>query len=127
MNFDKLLEPYKDGGTEEIPVERTMGTIIDYLVNKKGYSLDTVGAAIFTVFFQMDAGITFKGDGSYGSEGRQLVTAIRMVCDEYNQAKLTAVSNAMFIEKLGSDLKEMIVPPKRRPFLSWWRGKDVIT
>ena len=126
MNFDKLIEPYTDGGTEEIPVERTMGTIIDYLVNKKGYPLDTVGAAIFTVFFQMDAGITFKGDGSYGSEGRQLVTAIRMVCDEYNQAKLTAVSNAMFIEKLGSDLKEMIVPPKRRPFLSWWRGKDVI-
>lgn len=127
MNFDKLLEPYKEGGTENIPIERTMGTIVDYLLNKKGYPLDTVGAAIFTVFFQMDVGLVFKGDGSYGSKGRELVTAIRMKCDEYAHEKLVGVGNAILIEQFGAQLKAMIIPPKRKPFQSWWRGKDVIS
>ena len=125
MNFEKLLKPYKDGGVEDRPVERTMGTIIDYLINKKGYPIDVVGAAIFTVFFQMDTGLVFKGDGSYGSAGRELITTIRRTCDEYSQAKFNAVSNALFIEQFGSHLKKMVVPPKRKSFRSWWRGKDV--
>ena len=33
MNFNDLLKPYKEGGTNSNPVERTMGTIIDYLLN----------------------------------------------------------------------------------------------
>jgi len=125
MNFNELLKPYKEGGTAEIPIERTMGTIVDYLLHKKGYPLDVVGAAIFTIFFEMSVGREYKGDNSYGSKGRELVTTIRMKCDEYSQEKFMAVSNAIFIERFGEQLKKMIVPAKKRKLLSWWRGQDV--
>jgi len=125
MNFEKLLEPYRQGGTEENPVKRTMGTIVDYLVNKKGYPLDTVGAAIFTIFFELDTGRVYNGDGSYGSKGRELVTAIRMRCDEYTHEKLAAISNIVFLEQFGEHLKSLMIPKKKRKLMSWWRGKDV--
>jgi len=126
MDFDKLLEPYRDGGTENKPVERTIGTIIDYLINKKGYPLDTVGAAIFTIFFRLDAGLVYKGDGSYGSKGRELVTSIRMLCDEYTRTKLTAVSNALFLEQFGENLKSILTPKsKKQKLMGWWKGVSV--
>ena len=36
FNFEKLLEPYREGGTENAPVKRTMGTKQDCLkLNRK--------------------------------------------------------------------------------------------
>lgn len=90
FDFEKLLESYHDGGTEDRPVRRTYGTIIDYLVNKKGYGKEIVGAAILTIFLQIYSGKAFEGDGSYGSKGRELVTAIRIECDRLNQQKMSA-------------------------------------
>lgn len=88
FDFAKLLEPYIDGGTKEQPVKRCMGTIIDFLVNKKKYPVDVAGAAILIIFTEMFKGREFKGDGSYGSKGRELVTAIRMTCDKLLQNKM---------------------------------------
>lgn len=88
FDFDKLLDPYREGGTENQPVRRTMGTILDYLLNKKKYPLDVVGAAILTVFMKMNEGLVFSGDGTYGSSGAQLVTSIRIACDKLVHAKL---------------------------------------
>jgi len=89
FDFDKLLDPYREGGTENQPVRRTMGTILDYLLNKKKYSLDIVGAAILSIFIRMNnEGLKFEGDGTYGSPGAQLVTNIRVACDKLVHAKL---------------------------------------
>jgi len=88
FDFNALLEPYIEGGTENQPVKRTIGTIVDYFVNKKKYTPDVVGAALLIVFKEMFEGRSFKGDGSYGSPGREMVTYIRLKCDEINQNKL---------------------------------------
>jgi len=83
FNFDELLDPYSEGGTENQPVKRTMGTILDYLLNKKKYPLEVVGAAVLSIFIRMNnEGLKFEGDGSYGSSGAQLVTNIRIACDK---------------------------------------------
>lgn len=88
FDFDKLLEPYKQGGTRENPVERSIGTIFDYLINKKRYPVDVAGAALLIIFNDLHKGKVFEGGNRWGSSGRQLVTAIRMKCDEILQYKL---------------------------------------
>ena len=127
MNFDELLKPYSEGGFKERPVKRTMGTITDYLINKKGYPLDIVGAAIFSIFFWLDAGNEFKGNGKYGSKGKELVTAIRMKCDELLYKRLDGEACKVFIEMYANELKNHITPHKsewERKFSRWWRGRD---
>lgn len=88
FNFDELLKPYEAGGTEEEPVRRTMGTMVDYFINKKKYPIDVAGAAIFLTFMEMKEGKVFKGDGTYGSPGREMVSRIRLLCDAINQRNL---------------------------------------
>lgn len=82
IDFDALLEPYREGGTPTQPVRRTMGTMLDYLLNKKKYPKEVAGAALLVVFSELKAGLKFEGDGSYGSPGRQLITYVRRTCDE---------------------------------------------
>ena len=133
ISFENLLKPYAQGGTKTSPVKRSMGTIVEYLVNKKGYPIDVAGAAIFYVLFWLSAGNKFKGDGSYGSKGKELVTAMRLKCDELLKEKLTGVNHQMFVEQFAAQLAQIImkdvidhlVSPNKRKFLSWWRGKDV--
>jgi len=81
IDFEVLLEPYREGGTTQFPVRRTMGTIVDYLLNKKKYPKEIVGSAILGVFLELKEGRRFHGDGSYGAPGRALVTYIRRQCD----------------------------------------------
>lgn len=88
FDFNLLLEPYIEGGTQNQPVKRTIGTILDYFINKKKYPVDVVGAAVLITFKELFDGKSFKGDGSYGSPGRELVSYIRIKCDEINQNKL---------------------------------------
>lgn len=131
MDFKKLLKPYEEGGITSSPVKRTMGTIVDYLVNKKGYPLDVVGGAIFMVFFWLDAGNEFKGNGKYGSKGKELVTSIRMKCDELLQRRLQGEAYGAFVEIYGAALKEQAKQQYayswKRDFVKWWYGRDVIT
>lgn len=108
MNFKDILKPYEEGGTESNPVKRTMGTITDYLLNKKQYPLDIVGGAIFLVFTWLNAGNLFKGDGSYGSKGSELVTSIRLKCDELLKARLESVTYKTFVEVYSQEVYKVV-------------------
>lgn len=88
FNFEKLMDPYREGGSQTRPVKRTMGILVDWLVNKKKYPIDVAGAAILIVFTEMFKGREFAGDGTYGSKARELDTVIRMTCDKLLQNKL---------------------------------------
>jgi len=127
MNFDKLLKPYKAGGVENRPVERTMGTIIDYLLNKKMYPIEIVGGAVFLVFNWLNTGGQFKGNGKYGSRGAELVTALRLKCDDLLRQRLAAETYKAFLEMYAGELKTHITPKFQRRFLRWWRGRDEFT
>jgi len=138
MDFDRLLKPYHDGGTKEKRVKRTIGTIVDYLLNKKQYPLEIIGGAIFLVFNWLNAGNKFKGDGTYGSRGRELVTAIRMKCDDLLQSRLEAETYKAFIEFYAEDVFKLVdkklderildlggIELQRRRFVNWWAGRKV--
>lgn len=99
LDFNALLEPYKEGGTESDPVERNIGTITDYLLTRKKYSYDIVGKAIFKVFIELSNGLEFEGDGSYGSKGREMVTYLRKTCDLLNHKELKVNIEKFILEK----------------------------
>ena len=85
FDFEKLLDPYRDGGTENDRVRRTMGTILDWLIHKKKFPPKLVGAALLLTFIELKNGKVFKGDGSYGSAGNEFVRSILMLCSELAQ------------------------------------------
>lgn len=81
INFKKLIEPYQEGGTKENPVKRTLETMVNYLIVKLNFSPQIVGAALFKVFYEMATKeLKFKGDGAYGSKGKELVSCIKAQC-----------------------------------------------
>ncbi len=125
MNLEKLIEPYENGGTESHPTKRTLGTIIDYLLNKKLYPMEIVGGAIFLVFNWLNSGGRFRGDGFYGSKGRELVSAIRIKCDEMLHQRIKAETLEVFVELYANELRVAIIPGWKRRFLSWWHGRDI--
>lgn len=88
FDFEKLLEPYREGGQRDRPVKRTMGIMIDWLVNKKQYPVEVVGGAILIVFWEMFKGKEFSGDEKYGSKGRELDQYVRITCDKLLNQKL---------------------------------------
>lgn len=88
FDFEKLLDPYREGGQVAAPVERKLGLIIDWLINKKRYPVEVVGASILIVFWEMFNGKEFAGDGTYGSKGRELDLYLRTTCDKLLQQKL---------------------------------------
>jgi len=114
FNFDELLKPYIEGGAEPNPVKRTVGTILDYLINKKRYPVDVAGAAFLIVFKGLFDGHEYKGDGTYGSKGRELVTAIRLKCDEINQQRLRSQTFETIAGARLSILEELIWDTSRR-------------
>ncbi len=101
LNIEELLKPYKQGGTEQNPVERTLGTISSKLIVSNRLPADIVGAAIFKVFNKMAFdGLSFKGNGKYGSEGRELFScikaqAVQMVQDQHHDEVLSIVYKAV--------------------------------
>ena len=105
IDFEELLEPYRVGGTKQFPIRRTMGTIVDYLLNKKKYPKEIVGSAILGVFLELREGKRFEGDGSYGAPGRALVTYIRRQCDLLLNLKHEAEAKA-FADSLLHALRE---------------------
>jgi hypothetical protein len=88
-DFEKLLEPYREGGTKSDPVRRTWGTVIDWLVNKRKFPPDIVGAAIFLVWMKIKRDGHFKGDDSYGSAGNEFVQTIRIMCASLMQQQMS--------------------------------------
>lgn len=53
FDFSTIIKHYSMGGTKEVPVTRTWGTVVDYLLNKKGYPPDIVGSAIMLTFLRI--------------------------------------------------------------------------
>jgi len=92
FNFDKLLEPYKEGGTEQSPITRTIGTITSKLMISYRIPPDIVGSAIYKVFYKIaHDGLEFKGNGKYGSKGAELFSCIKAQCIDMTQGKCSKV------------------------------------
>jgi hypothetical protein len=134
FNFDELLEPYKEGGTKDQPVERTMGTIVDYFKNKKKYPPDVFGGAIMITFEEMKRGKVFKGHGAtlpgphrevfykpggYGAPGRELVTYIRVKCDQL-MAERHKQEMGVFAQKIIEAAAHR--PGWKEKLKRWWFG-----
>jgi hypothetical protein len=121
FNFEKLLDPYREGGTVEEPVRRTMGSMVDYLINKRKYPIEIVGAAILIVFTEMKNGRRFEGDGSYGSRGRELLTAIRNTCNLLNQNRLQKEMYQFIAENVFRKIAEWAAQEAVRQRKPWYR------
>lgn len=87
-DIESLLLPYQEGGTKEIPIRRSSGTILDWLINKKKFAPDIAGAGLISVLMELRNGLSFQGDGTYGSKGRELIHYVADRCDEFNRRDL---------------------------------------
>ena len=87
-DIEELIKPYSEGGTKEQPIERSSGTVIDWLINKKKFPPDIAGAGLLSVLMEMKRGKVFLGDKTYGSKGREFIHYVAQRCNEFNQNKL---------------------------------------
>lgn len=108
-DFEKLLEPYKESGHVDMPVERNWGTIISWLVNTYKFPPDIVGAGIFLVWMKIKRDGHFKGDGKYGSPGREFVHAIRTMCASVMQERVTKKIFSGMAGKIEQQIKSAFV------------------
>jgi hypothetical protein len=118
-DLESLLQPYKEGGTKEHPIERSTGTVLDWLINKKKFPPDIAGAGLVASLMDVKQGKSFPGDGSYGSRGHELVHYVAMKCDEFNKTKLSA---EMFKTIAGAKIEVMedVIFERVRAMLPWW-------
>jgi hypothetical protein len=125
LDFDALLAPYRAGGTESEPVQRTIGTIASKLIFSNRMEPEVVGAAILKVFTQMLQGLEFKGNGTYGSKGRELYSCIKAQAVDLSQRKAEKDCMATIADELACcDMKcrKRIKAPKP-PGKKWWKRK----
>ena len=107
LSFNNLLRPYRAGGTESHPKRRTLETISSALVTRYNFTPEEAGAAILKVFYLMaEKGLAFKGDGTYGSEGRELFSCIRAQAqrikeDQVMQEVKLELANQLHCYRLG--------------------------
>ena len=128
FNIDGLLKPYLEGGTQRSPVTRSLRTISNALINMEHFSPEVAGAGIWKVLAKLAAGeVEFKGDGSYGSKGKELYSCIYAQCQDVVERKA--------VEEVKKQLNDLVgclevSCPKRnkklRPrnrmsrFIRWW-------
>jgi len=122
FNFESLLDPYREGGpSKEEPVRRTWGTIIAWLTGKLRFDMEVVGAAILLVAMELKRGREFKGDGTYGSKGRELVNHIKEVCLEITKRNQTDKVFSLMGKKMYQQIEPMIAEKIRKSLKPWWR------
>ena len=109
FNFDKLMEPYKEGGSADKPIERTMAMIVDWLVNRKKYSVEVAGGAILLTFMRIMKEGHFKGDGTYGSPGDSLDQNIRQAADVLNRKTLLTKTYKRLAEGRAVEMKRFML------------------
>lgn len=109
FDFEKLMTPYKDGGSEDKPIERTMGMIVDWLVNRKKYSVEIAGGAILLTFMRIMKEGHFKGDGTFGSAGDELDQNIRQAADVLNRRTLLAETYKKLAEGRAVEMKRFML------------------
>ena len=120
FDFELLLEPYREGGTEYSPIRRTMGTIVDYLLHKKKYPRDVVSTAIFKTFLELQNGLEFKGDGSYGSAGHELIYYIRTQCDALSYKQITDNDNEWVVRDVINAVAKWTAKETKRRMKPWF-------
>ena len=104
-NFDILLEPYLEGGSKDHPVTRSWGTVIDWLINKRKFPPDVVGAGIFLTWLEIKKNGDFRGDGTYGSPGDEFVNYIRQVCASIMKQRATQQIFSGMAGKVGQQIQ----------------------
>jgi len=130
LNFAKLIKPYREGGTEQGKVVRTLETISAKLLVAYKFKPEVVGGAIFKVFYEMAYnGLEFKGDGTYGSKGAELFSCIKAQCVDITmrESAETIVKEIMeltacVVKDCPVRTKELVQLTKRERF-NRWMGK----
>jgi len=118
-DFSKVIKTYSEGGTKNVPVTRTWGTVVDYLLNKKNYTADIVGSAIMLTFLRIKEKGHFAGDDTFGSAGREFVTSIRSNCDMLIHYQLMGEIYKVVAESTGRDMT-LFVGVVVTSFIPWW-------
>jgi hypothetical protein len=118
-DFSAIIKNYQKGGTKNVPVRRTWGTVVDYLLNKKNYPPDIVGSAIMLTFLRIKEQGHFEGDDTYGSAGREFVTSIRSNCDMLLHYQLMGEIYKAVAESTGRDMT-LFVGGVVTPLMPWW-------
>lgn len=133
-DFEQLLEPYRDGGPDKLhKVERSWGTIIDWLINRHKFPADVVGAGIFLVWMHIKANGHFNGDGSWGSAGNQFVHAIKTSCASIMQQQMSQQIFSGMAGEIEQKIKMAYqhdlwrnIPWWVKMFaMNWWKFKSV--
>lgn len=122
VDFERLLEPYREGGTAEQPIRRTWGTLITWLSGKLRFTPEIIGAAILLVCLEMKKGKLFNGDGSYGSKGRELAHYLKNTCLAIKETR-SADDMFMFIGKkiYTETIAPMMAEKMKKMMKPWWR------
>jgi len=98
LDFEQLLEPYREGGADEQHmVRRTWGTLVMWLTKKLGFDVEVAGAGILILALELHKGLKFEGDGSWGSRGHQLCQYLRQVCLRIKQKRDCGVDLTAFV------------------------------
>jgi hypothetical protein len=132
-DFEKLLEPYRKGGpSKDKMIKRTWGTIVDWLINKRKFPPEIVGAAIFLVWMKIKKDGHFKADNGpdgmpiWDSAGNKFVQTLRAMCAGLMQQK----SSQEIFSGMAGKIQEEIKTAFRYDywsmmpwFVKMWSGK----
>ena len=125
IGFDKLIKPYRDGGTLKSPVDVTIGNITSKLMVQYRIPPEIVGIAVYKVMDNIaNKGLAFHGDGEYGSKGAELFSCIKAQCVALTEQKTSelAMNNVMATT---SCLRQCRYRKKDMPLTTkWQRAKD---
>ena len=119
FNFDKLMEPYKEGGSEDKPVERTIAMDIDWLVNRKKYSVEVAGGALLLTFMRIMKEGHFKGDGTYGSKGHEFDQNLNQAAAVLQKKALLSETYKKLAEGRAVEMKRYMLDTSAR-FSPWF-------
>ena len=120
IDFEALMDPYREGGIMDNPVRRTWGSMIRWLVDKYKFDVDIVGAAILLVCFELKKGKKFEGTGHYGSSGHALAQYIKQTCAAIRQNRMENQVFSIMGKKLFSQIEPMIAEKIRKSITPWY-------
>jgi hypothetical protein len=118
-DFTEILMPYREGGSSDHPVERTWGLIISWLLDKKKYPLDVIGAAIMLTIDHIKREGDFKGDGKFGSAGNQFDQTLLGICDQIQKQKLVDLTYKSIVESRTPHM-QLFISGQVFNSIPWW-------
>jgi len=119
-DFEAVMKHYEEGGTPDNKVTRTWGLVISWLVEKKKFPLEVVGAAILITMERINKEGHFKGIGDkYGSKGREFDRNLAATCEMINNQKLT---NEAFksIAEARAPYMQLFISKQTFSLFPWW-------